>query len=75
MIRSLYSLLPARSHALNQVLSHARLSFSTRNMSRTHNDNVNTEDKAKLDAHFEKVAQTYEQDGRGVQNALCRSLL
>jgi hypothetical protein len=33
------------------------------------------EDQAKLEAHFEMVAQTYERDGMGVQNALCRQLL
>jgi hypothetical protein len=44
-------------------------------MSRVYGNAANAEDKAKIDAHFERVAQTYEGDGMGVQNALCRSLL
>jgi len=40
-----------------------------------HADPSTAEDKAKLNAHFEKVAQTYEQDGKGVQNTMCRTLL
>lgn len=41
----------------------------------SHGNPGNAVDKATIDAHFEKVAQTYERDGQGVQNSLCRTLL
>lgn len=66
---------PARSQILHHIAPLARLSFSAADMSRAHGDPINAEDKARLDAHFERVAQTYERDGMGVQNALCRTLL
>jgi ubiquinone/menaquinone biosynthesis C-methylase UbiE len=41
----------------------------------SHGNPANKDDKAAIDAHFEKVAQTYEKDGQGLQNAMCRTLL
>ena len=75
MLQTFTNLHQARAHILNRIASLARLSYSTTNMSQTQADPVKAEAQAKLDAHFEKVAQTYEEDGMGVQNALCRQLL
>jgi ubiquinone/menaquinone biosynthesis C-methylase UbiE len=41
----------------------------------SHGNPANKVDKAAIEAHFEKVAQTYEKDGQGLQNAICRTLL
>lgn len=66
-------LLLSRAHKFHSIAYRVRLSLPTTNMS--HGDPAKADDKAKLDAHFEKVAQTYEKDGMGVQNGMCRTLL